>query len=304
VIIFAGASFALILEALCDHVYQQAQPAADAIPRHTPVSVVGAAAADSSDAANTSASCSVAHDSALLPAPLPPGDNHDKPLHTTTATSASSSGHGMVVDALASLPSIHARRSVVVDSNGATFSVDDIAARRLRKEQRRKKVQQEAEAAQTGTLAANVADEKPNAALPAAVQTWSDVPAEFCCALNGSLIKQPVLVPGPIACCSALCHVMFRCRSNPNTGILLTTHASSSGCSCTATPAPSRGSRCRQPTLFLTPPLRSGCIRGRYNRRCSSRGYLTTCTSSRLAVCFSKRIAGSGVVANVLSLSI
>jgi hypothetical protein len=103
----------------------------------------------------------------------------------------------MVVDALASLPSIHARRSVVVDSNGATFSVDDIAARRLRKEQRRMKAQQEAEAAQTGALAANVADEKPNAALPAAVQTWSDVPAEFCCALNGSLIKQPVLVPGP-----------------------------------------------------------------------------------------------------------
>ncbi len=260
--------------------------------------------ADSSDAANTSASCSVAHDSALLQhAPSPPGDNHDKPLPTTAAACASSSGHGMVVDALESLPSIHARRSVVVDSNGATFSVDDVAARRLRKEQRRKKAQQEAEAAQTGTLAANVADEKPNAALPAAVQTWSDVPAEFCCALNGSLIKQPVLVLGPLACCSAPCHVMVRCRSNPNTGILLTTHASSSGCSCTATPALSRASRCRLPTLFLTPPLRSGCIRGRYNRRCSSRGCLTTCTSSRLAVCFSKRLAVSGVIASVLSLS-
>jgi hypothetical protein len=79
-----------------------------------------------------------------------------------------------------------------VDSNGATFSADDAAARRLRKEQRRKRAQQEAEAAQVGALGAKVADEKPSAALGAADPAWTDVPAEFCCALNGSLIKQPV----------------------------------------------------------------------------------------------------------------
>ena len=100
----------------------------------------------------------------------------------------------MVVDALASLPSIHARRSVIVDSNGATFSVDDVAARRLRKEQRRKRQQaQEAAAgAQGEELEASVADEKPNALPAAAAEPWTDVPAEFCCAVNGSLIKQPV----------------------------------------------------------------------------------------------------------------
>jgi hypothetical protein len=48
----------------------------------------------------------------------------------------------MVVDALGSLPSIYARRSVVADSNGSLFSVDDVAARRLRKEQRRKRALQ------------------------------------------------------------------------------------------------------------------------------------------------------------------
>jgi hypothetical protein len=106
----------------------------------------------------------------------------------------------MVVDALGSLPSIHARRSVVVDSNGATFSVDDVAARRLRKEQRRKRAEQESQAAQTRALAENVADEKHNAPLPAHSEAWTDVPAEFCCALNGSLIKQPVHIPLPCIC--------------------------------------------------------------------------------------------------------
>jgi hypothetical protein len=98
----------------------------------------------------------------------------------------------MVVDALGSLPSIHARRSVIVDDNGATFSVDDVAARRARKEQRRRRALLEVEAAQSVALVDNVADEKPNAPLPANASSWTDVPAEFCCALNGSLMKQPV----------------------------------------------------------------------------------------------------------------
>jgi hypothetical protein len=131
--------------------------------------------------------------------------------------------------ALESLPSIHARRSVVVDSNGATFSVDDIAARRLRKEQRRKKAQQEAEAAQSGALSASTADEKPNAPLSAAAQPWTDVPPEFCCALNGSLMRQPV--PSPVCSLRLRCHFLcrrltFRGRSNQNTGTPLITPAS------------------------------------------------------------------------------
>jgi hypothetical protein len=101
----------------------------------------------------------------------------------------------MVVDALGSLPSIYARRSVVADSNGSLFSVDDVAARRLRKEQRRKRALQLAQEAQVTAHDASVHDEKPNTPVVSASEHWTDVPAEFCCALNGSLMKQPVLFP-------------------------------------------------------------------------------------------------------------
>jgi hypothetical protein len=187
----AAASFVLILEALCDHVYQQAQRSASADPIARDVQPAVAAALGPSDCASAPQSssnaslpaCSVALSSAAPPSQLPP------------AAAAASSGHGMVVDALGALPSIHARRSVIVDDNGATFSADDVAARRVRKEQRRRRALQEAEAAQAAAAVGSVAEEKPNAPLPAAAASWTDVPVEFCCALNGSLMKQPVRSP-------------------------------------------------------------------------------------------------------------
>jgi len=184
-----GASFVLVLEALCDHVYQQPQPTAEPLAREPHFSVLQAAQPDAVDTTVPSLPSALAQESLPSPATAAPVKAPSIP-----AAAASSGGHGMVVDALASLPSIHARRSVIVDSNGATFSVDDVAARRLRKEQRRKRQQaQEATAgAQCEELEASVADEKPNALPAAAAEPWTDVPAEFCCAVNGSLIKQPV----------------------------------------------------------------------------------------------------------------
>ncbi len=181
-----------VLDALCDHVYQQPQPSAE--PSRSPSHL--AAPADSTDAdhpgtPSSSSTSAPAQPSAPASALLPPDLAG---ISDPTAAAVSAVAHGMVVDALGPLPSIHARRTVVVDSNGATFSVDDVAARRLRKEQRRLRAQQQAEAdsARGGAGGAVVADEKPNAAHGAAEAAWTDVPAEFCCALNGSVMKQPV----------------------------------------------------------------------------------------------------------------
>ncbi len=212
----AGASFVIILEALCDHVYQQAPPTAEPLPLQRS-SVDQVASSDSTSRASGAAAEALAPESAGSGSTAPP------------AACTSSGGHGMVVDALGSLPSIHARRSVLVDSNGASFSVDDVAARRLRKEQRRKKAQEEAEASQSSALSASTADEKPNAPLAAAAQPWTDVPPEFCCALNGSLMRQPVLSPVcslRLRCRFMCCRLTFRCRSNQNTGTPLIIPAS------------------------------------------------------------------------------
>lgn len=209
----------IILEALCDHVYQQAPPTAEPLPLQRS-SVDQVVSLDSTSRASGAA--------AEAPAPASAGSDSAAPL-AAAAACTSSAGHGMVVDALGSLPSIHARRSVLVDSNGASFSVDDVAARRLRKEQRRKKAQQEAEAAQSGALSASTADEKPNAPLAAAAQPWTDVPPEFCCALNGSLMRQPVRSPVcslRLRCHFLCCRSTLRCRSNQSTGTPLITPAS------------------------------------------------------------------------------
>ena len=184
----SGASFAFILESLCEHVYEHARPAADPIARDLQSSPIQADQTVSSRAPR-----------ALAAADVLDSDGSIAPSATLSAA-ASCSGHGMVVDALGSLPSIYARRSVVADSNGSLFSVDDVAARRLRKEQRRKRALQLAQEAQVtahdaSVHDASVHDEKPNTPVVSASEHWTDVPTEFCCALNGSLMKQPVLFP-------------------------------------------------------------------------------------------------------------
>ncbi len=192
-----GASFVLILEALCDHVYQHAQPAVEPLPLQ-PSSFHPVPPLQSFSPASDAGA-------ALAPEPVYSGSTAP-PAVAAAAASTSCAGHGMVVDTLESLPSIHARRSVVIDSNGASFSVDDVTARRLRKEQRRKKAQQEAEGVQSGVVSANIADEKANAA-----QLWTDVPPEFCCGLNGSLMKQPVLNPRVFQACALALRVLLLC---------------------------------------------------------------------------------------------
>ena len=177
--------------------YQQAQPTTEPIPRPSRSSFDQAAPSDSSDTVPISASAAAAagapgQERAPASATPVPEISHSNHPSTAAAAAASSTSYGSVVDALGPLPSIHARRGVIVDSNGATFSADDAAARRMRKEQRRMRALREADAAQLSTLGAVVSDEKPNAAPGAADAAWTDVPAEFCCALNGSLMKQPV----------------------------------------------------------------------------------------------------------------
>ena len=262
----AGASFVLILEALCDHVYQQPQPTAE--PLHSSfVRTVQSEPIDTTDPCLSSAPAPQ-----IAPSPAAASPVKALPTPAPAAAAASSGGHGMVVDAMESLPSIHARRSVIVDSNGATFSVDDVAARRLRKEQRRQRAQaQEAAAgagAQSEALATSVADEKPNAA----AEPWTDVPAEFCCALNGSLIKQPVRSHCVVMCRALRRHVAalpltLHCRSNPNTGTPSTARVSSNGCSSTPTPAPSPTSRWHPQTFPPMPSSKSASTGGRYSRR-------------------------------------
>ncbi len=215
-----------VLDALCDHVYQQPQPTAE--PSRSPSHL--AAPADSKDAAphplspSSSSTSAPAQPSAPAPALLPPDyAGVSDPTAAAVPAAVPAASHGSVVDALAPLPSIHARRSVVVDSNGATFSVDDVAARRLRKEQRRLRAQQQAEAdsARGGAAGAVVADEKPNAARGAAEAAWTDVPPEFCCALNGSVMKQPVRAAAATSARRVTCSP----RSSPNTATRSTDRA-------------------------------------------------------------------------------
>jgi hypothetical protein len=304
---FAGASFVLLLDALCENVYQQAQPVAEpmSLQPRPPI----CASDDAVRTGNTPESGSSTPASEVPAAAMCSGGLPSESSAVAAVAPPSSIGHGMVVDALGSLPSIHARRSAVVDSNGATFSVDDVAARRLRKEQRRKRAEQESQAAQTRALE-NVADEKHNAPLPAHAETWTDVPAEFCCALNGSLIKQPVHIPlgvqpyrasalrllqpaGTLSC-------DFRCRSSPNTATPSTAHASSSGCSSTPTLAPSPASLSLPQISSLTLLSKSAFTPGRYSRRCSSSGCSMTCTNFRPRHLNSPPPADSPVVMNTL----